>query len=41
MTAGLILVDETALPLDDDIRAALMPTLLGSGGRIYSIARVS
>ncbi|UEM46397.1 hypothetical protein SEA_INVICTUSMANEO_2 [Mycobacterium phage InvictusManeo] len=36
-----VLVDESALPLRDEVRAALAPSLHVSGGRMHELRRIA
>ncbi|AXQ53023.1 hypothetical protein SEA_RANDO14_2 [Mycobacterium phage Rando14] len=40
LTLDCVLVDESALPLRDEVRANLVPSLHVSGGRIHALHRV-
>lgn len=40
LTADLILIDDTAWPLDEQVHETLASTLLGSGGQMYRLERI-
>lgn len=39
-SVGLVLVDDTALPLSDEVKANLRPTVSKGGGQMYSVSRI-